>query len=88
MKPATPAKPAVKRCAPANSTARTHSEVFDRIEDNTLTRVNSVVGQIMNDETLNGKLRGSAIIVAVSAAMRDERIAMSAAQTLNSMGFL
>ena len=88
MKTATIAKPAVKRCAPVNSTARTHSEIFDRIEDKTLARVNSVVGQIMLDETLNGKLRGSAIIVAVSAAMRDERIAMSAAQTLNSMGFL
>jgi hypothetical protein len=88
MKTATIAKPAVKRCAPTNTTARTHSELFDRIEDRTLARVNSVVSGIMRDETLNAQLRGSAIIAAVSAAMRDERTAMAAAQTLNSMGFL
>jgi hypothetical protein len=85
---ATSAKPAVKRCAPVNTTARTHSEIFDRIEDSTLVRVERAVAAIMRDERNNEKIRGSAIIAAVSAAMRDERTAMAAAQTLNSMGFL
>ena len=88
MKTATIAKPAVKRCAPVNSTARTHSEIFDRIEDKTLVRVERAVAAIMRDERNNEKIRGSAIIAVVSAAMRDERTAMAAAQTLNSMGFL